>query len=279
VLPNLSQLPTNITIIFEDQYLLALSKPAGVVVNRADSVKVATLQDWVEAYFAQDEAWQAERAGDSIFAERSGMIHRLDKDTSGIILFAKTVAVMQAVMKQFEERQTSKMYTALVHGFLPSATGRVEAPIQRNPAQREVFAVLPDGRPSVTEFAVQQEYSGVDIDRLRTMVDWSSYGETGSHDLVKLTKIYQGFSLVNCWPKTGRTHQIRVHMQFLHHPIVGDERYAGRKRSRLDALWCPRQFLHAAELQITHPVSGEKMTLTAPLPVDLQQALSVLLQK
>jgi 23S rRNA-/tRNA-specific pseudouridylate synthase len=131
----------------------------------------------------------------------------------------------------------------------------------------------------VTEFAVQQEYSGVDIDRLRTMVDWSSYGETGSHDLVKLTKIYQGFSLVNCWPKTGRTHQIRVHMQFLHHPIVGDERYAGRKRSRLDALWCPRQFLHAAELQITHPVSGEKMTLTAPLPVDLQQALSVLLQK
>lgn len=252
-----------IPILFEDDALVVVAKPAGVVVNRAQSTKAPTLQDWMMARYASDAAFQA-ALRDGVFAERQGMVHRLDKDTSGVVVFAKTVSALDELLRQFRERETQKEYVALVHGVLREPEGIVRAAIARHPVERERFAVALTGRMSETRYQVQRVFRSVLLESIRPPVD------------VKITRIYQGFSLIRLWPKTGRTHQIRVHMQFLRHPIVGDARYTGRKRAAADARWCPRQFLHAESLKIKHPVTRQPLALTAELPADLQRVLTLL---
>ncbi len=258
-------------IIFEDNDLLVLNKGAGAVVNRATSVKVPTIQDEVEAYLADDAIYQADLRSDPVFAERSGMAHRLDKDTSGVLVFTKNAAAMHQLLEQFRERDIQKTYLALVHGYLPTPRGIIRAAIERHPTQRERFTVAAEGRASETEFAVQKEYQPLSSDDLFDI--WQEQGGGDRKTLERWLSIYQGFSLVELQPHTGRTHQIRVHLQWFKHPIVGDSRYVGRKRVRVDALWCPRQFLHAAALTLQHPHTGETMTFTAPLASDLAAVL------
>lgn len=258
-------------IIFEDEQILVMNKPPGLVVNRADSVKQPTLQEWVEQYFAQDTLYQQDLQHDSVFAERSGMVHRLDKDTSGVIVFAKRAAAMQRLLQQFKSREVEKTYWALVHGQFAEKRGIISAPIERHPQRREIFAVTETGRPSVTEFAVQKEFSPLREEKLRELIQ--EQGREGEYkNLRKSMQLYEGgFSLLELKPKTGRTHQLRVHLKFVHHPIVGDERYVGDKHWKLDQLWIKRQWLHARKLKLP----GYE-AFTAELSTDLEIATVVL---
>lgn len=255
--PNALQIP----ILFEDNTVVVINKPPGVIANRAESVKETTLQDWMEM-----QAWYGKWPTDAYSAEdlelyksRSGLVHRLDKDTSGVMVFAKNPASLIELMRQFRDRETKKTYLALVHGKFTTQAGTVKLPLSRGTGDRERFVVDPEGRESETEYTVLEFYP---------------HGPTYLGQ--KKIKSYQGFSLVELQPKTGRTHQIRVHMSYIKHPLVGDLKYVGRKRSRVDGEWCPRQFLHAKQLCFAHPISKETTCYQAELPQDLQKVLKIL---
>lgn len=225
-------------IIFEDSSLLILGKPAYWVVTDAKSVKVDTIQSWLKQFdypLAHD------------FEKRSGIVHRIDKETSGVLVVAKTAIALRRVQKQFKQRKVNKEYLALVHGDVKS-DGEVVAPVGRLPWNRERFGVLPGGREAVTRYRV---ISNFQISNFK-------------------------YSLLRLFPKTGRTHQIRIHLKHINHPIVADTFYAGRKTARADREWCPRLFLHAAKISLKHPKTGKIVSYESPLPDDLEQALTSL---
>ena len=230
-------------IVYQDKFFLVLNKPPNWIVNRAQTTKNRqTIQDWLEDNFSR-------LSGISLWREkfRSGIVHRLDKDTSGILLIAKTKKAFENLQAQFKKRQIKKEYQALVHGIL-SSSDKVIAPIGRLPWARKKFGVLPGGRAAETGFK-------------RTGV-FERDGEK--------------FSLVQAFPKTGRTHQIRVHFRYLGYPLVADSTYGGRKRSRNDQKWCPRIFLHARKIGFFHPESGKWQECEVELPKDLKNVLDVL---
>ena len=229
----------NTKIIFEDKNILLLNKPPGVVVNRANTTKKPTVQDWLEKYLnLKDEG----------IGERAGIVHRLDKGTSGILIVAKTTKAFENLQGQFKERSIDKSYQCLVHGKIEIKKGQIKAPVGRLPWNRERFGVLPGGRPAETNYEVISYYKN-------------------DKDI---------FSLVNVFPKTGRTHQIRIHMKHLGYPLVADEFYAGRKTSREDITWCPRLFLHAKSISFIHPETNEKLAFQANFPNDLKKVLQKL---
>ncbi len=261
-------------ILYEDANLLVINKPSGMVVNRAESVVVETVQDWVESYLRVGPAAPSSRPMSSPFDElrtagtrrdslrsrhphddftgRTGIVHRLDKETSGVLLIAKTPEAFAELQRQFKAREVEKTYLALVHGKVVPGEGTISAPVGRLPWNRERFGVFPGGREARTKYKV-----------LRI----TSY---------ELGKNKEELSLVEFYPKTGRTHQIRVHAKSIGHPIISDTFYAGRKTSRQDRRWCPRLFLHASSITFTHPDMGERMKVEAPLPQDLEDALESL---
>ncbi|HZZ98992.1 MAG TPA: RluA family pseudouridine synthase [Candidatus Saccharimonadia bacterium] len=255
-----------IPILFEDDNVVVIDKPAGIVVNRAESVKESTLQDWAEVqpWFWKGSMDEGVDLADAdliqIYRERSGMAHRLDKDTSGTMIFAKNPTALAELMRQFREREIEKTYIALVHGKFGSPNGTIRLPLGRSQNDRERFTVDPDGKMSETQYEVVEFYP--------TAPKWLGG---------KKTKSYQGFSLVRLHPKTGRTHQIRVHMGYLKHPLVGDLRYVGRKRSKVDGDWVPRQFLHAEKVSFINPKSKERIQVLSPLAPDLQKVLDQLI--
>ncbi len=243
-----------IPILYEDDVLLVINKPPGLVVNRADSVVGETLQDWIEKKFSilnssfentQDRQFSNEEKD---FYKRAGIVHRLDKDTSGCLLIAKNEETFLALQTQFHDRVVSKTYQALVHGRVMPSEGMVNAPVGRLPWNRSRFGVFPEGRPAETQYRVISYYQ----------------------------KDGEEFSLLNFFPKTGRTHQIRVHAKYMEHPLVADMFYAGEKIAKNDLIWCPRIFLHAATLIFVHPKTGKQMTVEAPIPEDLEKALESL---
>lgn len=233
--PETSEIvPENIPldVLYEDDDLIAINKPAGMVVHPSYSHTTGTL---VNAVLYR---WPALRqVGDE---HRAGIVHRLDKDTSGVMIVAKTPKAHRALAEQFEQRTTSKTYLALVEGNPESDTGRIEAPIGRDTRNRKRMAVVRNGREAISEFKVLEYYA--------------------EHALVEI-RIF-----------TGRTHQIRVHMAFIGHPIVGDRVY-GRRKQRIKM---KRNFLHAAALTVHSPTTGEPLTFTAPLPPGLQNILDKL---
>lgn len=241
-------------ILFEDDAVLAIAKPAGMVVNRADTVETGTtLQDWVENNFQLpiSNYQHSDREEDKIFVSRSGICHRLDKETSGVMIIAKTPESLTELLRQFRERETKKEYVALVHGILEPATGDIQLPLGRSPYNRHKFRVDVFGKTSLTHYQVERVWHSDVTD------EWYA----------------DGFCQVRLHPKTGRTHQIRVHLTHLGHPLVGDELYGGRKRSDRDRGWCPRHFLHAASLTITHPTLTQSLKVEASLPPDLRGAI------
>jgi len=244
-------------IIYEDDALLIINKPAGVVVNRAETQKVETL-----------EAWLAEDKG--IKAERSGIVHRLDKDTSGLLVVAKNDGVMTALQEQFANRTIEKEYIALCHEYFSEKTGTITTSIGRNPYNRHKFMIQSNGRTSETHWLVEKTYA---LDQL-TLEQLLPALNKNQQRYYKQQAIR--YTFVRLFPKTGRTHQLRVHLASLRHPIVSDTLYGSRKLVRLDVLWCPRQFLHATKLVFTHPVSRKRMVFEAELPQDLKDALSLL---
>jgi 23S rRNA pseudouridine1911/1915/1917 synthase len=228
-MPGITPEPVVLDILYEDEDLLVVDKPAGMVVHPAAGHEAGTL---VNALLG---AYPTLEAGDE---GRPGIVHRLDRDTSGLIVVAKTTRALEHLRGQFKGRQVHKTYLALVHGHPPTAEGVIEAPVGRDPHHRQRMAVLPGGRPARTVFR-----------RLAELGD---------------------YSLLSLQPETGRTHQIRVHLAWLGVPVVGDRIY-GRRR---DDLGAPRQLLHAWRLSFERPGGRGTVDLAAPLPADIQDVLS-----
>lgn len=225
-----------LSIVYEDGDLIVIDKPAGLVVHPAVGHDRGTLVNAVLAHAPDLKGVGGE--------SRSGIVHRLDKDTSGLIVVAKHDAAHQALQRQFKARSVKKMYLALVEGRLEPAEGVIDAPIARDRVHRRRMAVAMEGRSSRTRYVVRE------------------YGRVEG----------QSYSLVEAYPETGRTHQIRVHFAWLDHPLAGDRLYGRRKPS----LPIGRHFLHAARLTFCLPSSGEERTFESPLPEDLQQVLAML---
>lgn len=242
------------TVLYSDESMLVLDKPAGLIVNRSDTTRnVITIQDWVEEYLhiVHSEDVVTGEYGDP-FKDRSGIVHRIDKETSGILLIAKTRDAFAALQRQFKERTVHKTYTALVHGELTPATGEIRAPVGRLPWNRKHFGIIAGGKEAVTKYKTLTTY----------------YYEN--------KKSKEKLSLVELYPETGRTHQIRVHVKYIGHPIFADELYGGRKTARDDRKLLGRVFLHAAHIEFSHPVTGERRAFDAPLPDELQTFLNTL---
>lgn len=278
----------SIPIIFEDDDIVVINKPPGVVVNRATSNAAPSIQDWMEEK-QRDQAFVSDWATlvptdfsteygtpENIFQDRLGMVHRLDKETSGVLVLAKHPGALVHLLAEFRNRRTTKVYQCLVHGKLRTPAGTIDAPLARDPHQRQRFAVVASGRSAQTRYVVQQTFSGFNQPALAEWFDRQSSLSMSLREFSKQTAIYQGFSVLTCEPKTGRTHQIRVHLKHWQHPLVGDVTYLGKKRAKLDSLWCPRQFLHAAELTLIHPRTHQLQTFQAPLSDDLEQVLGLL---
>lgn len=242
----------DIPILFEDDALLVVNKPPGVVVNRAQSVKGETVQDWMEMTHPSVFADRVSEERDD-FVSRSGVVHRLDKETSGCLILAKTPESFLALQKQFADRVVKKTYRALVHGKPEPAEGQIEAPVGRLPWNRERFGILPGGKPSITRYTVVG----------------GPYEDPGGGRKREGEKLW----LVECYPQTGRTHQIRVHLQYINHPIVADYLYAGRKTARADRTWAPRVLLHAMHIEFTHPLTGQTIAVDAPLFDDMMKCI------
>ncbi len=218
-------------IVFENEALLVINKPAGLVVHPSAGHFAGTLVNAVLAH-----APDLEGVGEE---QRPGIVHRLDRDTSGLIVVAKTSAAHRDLQRQFKERSVDKLYLALLDGRPPTPTGRIEAAIGRDVHNRKRMAVVPEsqGRAAVTEYRTRIEYA--------------------QHTLVEARLL------------TGRTHQLRLHFAYLRCPIAGDTIYGHRTPS----LPLRRQFLHAARLSFNLPGTGQRVTFAAPLPADLAQAL------
>lgn len=214
-------------IVYEDDSVLVLNKPRGMVVHPAPGNTEGTV---VNALLAHCDL----RGVGSV--ERPGIVHRLDKGTSGLMVVAKEPEAYHELVRQLKARTVVRRYMAFVHGAVPDERWTVEAPIARDPIDRQRMAVLADGKPAITHFCC--------IKRL------------------------QGFSLVQAELVTGRTHQIRVHMAYIGHPVVGDRRYGA---PRVPALPDDGIALHAHQLEFVHPRTGEQLAFEAALPKDLQQ--------
>ncbi len=219
-------------ILYEDDQFAVINKPAGMVVHPAFGHTSGTL---VNAVLAR---WP--KIADFSEPSRAGIVHRLDKETSGVIVVAKTAPALIYLREQFKSRNVHKRYLTLVEGMPDTPDGLIDAPIGRDPNQRKRMAVTRDGREAVTEFHVLETYA--------------------EHSLLEVL------------PKTGRTHQIRVHLAFIGHPVVGDSVYGYRK----GRIKMKRHFLHAASIRFELPNTGEALVVEAPLPVGLQDILSKL---
>lgn len=238
----------NIPILYEDDSIVVIDKPSGVVVNRAETVKEPTVQDWMAEKLKLPILTTPinptqETSSEDYFQARYGLVHRLDRETSGVMVLAKNVSAFTELLRQFKEREIRKEYVALTHGIWKVKYGDISTPIGRTRQNRQMMGVREDGRPSVTEYRVEGEFT-----------DWHFPPDFKVED-----RGYAGFSLVEFRPKTGRTHQIRVHAKHMGHPLVGDFVYAGRKRSREDRKWAGRILLQAQRLSLTHPTSGQKL--------------------
>ncbi len=249
-------------VIFEDDYLLVLDKPPGIVVDRSETQQSGTLEDWLGN--------RLRSTGYSLRLERNGIVHRLDKDTSGLLVVAKTLQALENLQDQFKNRVVKKEYLALVHGSILEP-GRVEGNIGRNPKNRERFSVVLDGKEAVTEY---EPIDRLQVTGYRLQEIFSDFNKIQMRKLEK--QKYGEFTLVLCKPKTGRTHQIRVHLKHIGYPIVSDETYVGRKMYRLDKRWCPRQFLHARKIGFKHPLGGEWVEFESEMPVDISEVLKML---
>ena len=234
-----------IEIIYEDNETLVINKPVGVVVNRAESVSEITVQDWIEKRLG--EAFT--RFKDKVFLQRSGLCHRLDKETSGCLVIAKNPDALKYYLKLFKERKIVKEYVSLVHGRVEPGEGTVVLPLKRSLADREKWQVHYEGRKAITEWKVLARYKY----------------ENSEHWRNSLT--YLRLNL-----KTGRTHQIRVHLSFLGWPIFADEKYLNHNLAIRDRALLGHHFLHAERITFKN-FSGKEIKAVAPLPSDCQLLL------
>lgn len=220
-------------IVYEDDSVLVINKPRGMVVHPAVGNERGTV---VNAALFHCQGSLSGING----SVRPGIVHRIDKDTTGLLVIAKNDRAHKSLTDQLADRSLSRVYYALVNGNIKEDGGTVDAPIGRSPKDRKKMAVVPDGRSAVTDFEVIERFGA--------------------------------YTLVRCKLRTGRTHQIRVHMKHIGHSVVGDKAY-GIKNERFALAG---QLLHAKEISFIHPETGEKVTFSCPLPEDFASVLEVL---
>ncbi len=224
----------SLNIVYEDASIMVINKPVGLVVHPGSGNWQGTL---LNALLHHDPALGA--------VPRAGIVHRLDKDTSGLLVVARSLVAQTALVRQLQERSVRREYLALAHGEIERG-GRVDQPIDRHPSQRTKMAVVAGGKPATTHYTLVENFPGC--------------------------------TLLRCKLETGRTHQIRVHMAYLHHPLVGDHIYIkGAQKCppqmREVLMEFPRQALHAERLGLEHPETGEWMEWQVDMPDDMQQLL------
>ncbi len=219
-------------IVHEDEAVLVINKPAGLVVHPGSGNWQGTLLNALLHHSPQLAA-----------IPRAGIVHRLDKGTSGLLVVAKTLRAQTDLVRQLQARTVKREYLAVAQGVVRS-DGEIAAPVGRDPRNRVRMAVVSGGRPALTRYKVARRFADA--------------------------------SLLECSLATGRTHQIRVHMQSLGHPLLGDPTYRGKRRGKSQAVQLRRQALHAVRLEFSHPVSGARRRFTAPLPEDFQALLDSL---
>ena len=231
-------------IVYEDEYLAVINKPAGMVVHPGAGVSGGTLANAIAFHFKL-------HSGDSKYENRVGIVHRLDKDTSGLLVVAKTDEIHELLSEQFREREVFKSYIALVHGAIEANEGAIDQPIAREKHNRTRMAIRAHGRSALS--------------------------------LWKVRKRFEKFTLLNVEIKTGRTHQIRVHLMSINHPVVGDETYnSGRDKTVKDLIVrqtiadLNRFFLHAERLSFTHPQTLERLEFYQPMPSELNDLLELI---
>jgi 23S rRNA pseudouridine1911/1915/1917 synthase len=219
-------------VIHEDEAILVINKPAGLVVHPGSGNWRGTLLNALLHHCARLSE-----------LPRAGIVHRLDKDTSGLLVVAKTLEAQTDLVRQLQARTVKREYLAVVRGRVAS-DGEVSAPVGRDPRNRVRMAVVKTGRPALTRYKVSRRFANA--------------------------------TLLECSLATGRTHQIRVHLQTLGHPLLGDPVYGGGRRFRSQPLPIGRQALHAVRLEFAHPVSGTRMRFVAPVPKDFAALLDAL---
>ena len=249
---ELAELPTAafepedipLDVIYEDEYLAVINKPAGMVVHPGAGITGGTLANAIAYHFSLSTLH-------SPLSTRLGIVHRLDKDTSGLIVVAKDEQTAEELSRQFHDREIEKSYIALVHGFIDEDSGTIDRPIDRHKHHRTMMTVAAHGRSALTLWRVKERFDK--------------------------------FTLLNVDIKTGRTHQIRVHLASINHPVVGDETYnSGRDKTVADLTIrkaiadLDRFFLHAEKLAFTHPKTGERMRFKQELPTELDEFLQLL---
>jgi len=225
----------SLDVVYDDEFVIVINKPVGIAAHPSPGWQGATV---VGAIFAA--GYQLATSG---AAERQGVVHRLDVGTSGLMVVAKNEIAYSSLKDQFRNRTVSKIYHALVQGHMDPTTGTIDAPIDRHPREDYRFAVVANGKPSITHY--------------------------------KTLEVFPAVSLMEIELETGRTHQIRVHFSALHHPLVGDLTY-GADPSLAQRLSISRPWLHAKDLAFNHPATGERISFTADYPADLTRSLSLL---
>ena len=222
-------------VVYDDEFLIVIDKPVGIAAHPSPGWQGATV---VGAIFAA--GYQLATSG---AAERQGVVHRLDVGTSGLMVVAKNEIAYSSLKDQFRNRTVSKVYHALVQGHMDPTVGTIDAPIDRHPREEYRFAVVANGKPSITHY--------------------------------KTLEVFPAVTLLEIELETGRTHQIRVHFSALHHPLVGDLTY-GSDPALAMKLSISRPWLHAKQLAFDHPGSGERMSFSAEYPADLTRSLEIL---
>jgi 23S rRNA pseudouridine1911/1915/1917 synthase len=221
----------DLDIYYEDKDVLVVNKPKGMVVHPAPGHTTGTLVNGLMAHCKDLSGING--------VMRPGIVHRIDKDTSGLLMVAKNDLAHERLVEQLVEKTVTRKYYAIVHGVIPHEVGTIDAPIGRDPKDRQSMAVVDNGKPAVTHFRV---------------LEW-----------------LKDFTFIECELETGRTHQIRVHMKYIGYPLAGDPKYGPKKT--IDA---NGQLLHAAVLGFNHPRTGEYMEFEAPLPKDFEDILELL---
>ena len=240
---------SGLKIVYEDDDILIVDKPAWMTVNRAETTRnEVTVQDWMEEKLGIKSDELESGSGDD-FYHRGGVVHRLDKETSGVLILAKTPAAFVELQRQFKERIVKKVYVALVHGKLVPMEGEIRVPVGRLPWNRKQFGIVAGGREAVTFYRVKDYFRGKG-GKLLTLVELN--------------------------PVTGRTHQIRVHLKYIGYPIFADFLYAGRKTARDDRKVLGRVFLHAGRISFIHPRTGGEVSFESPLTGELEGVLEKL---
>jgi 23S rRNA pseudouridine1911/1915/1917 synthase len=215
-----------IDVVYEDDHLIVINKPAGLVVHPGSGNWDGTLLNALLQHAPLLEK-----------IPRAGIVHRLDKDTSGLLVVAKTLITQTSLVRQLQDHSVAREYVAVVHGFV-AHEGSVDAPIGRHKTQRVRMAVAPNGKPAITHYEPMEHLGQITV--------------------------------LRCRLETGRTHQIRVHLQSIGHPIVGDPVYGGSRKTPV----FPRQALHAEKLALTHPATGRRRSWSARVPADMRKLIA-----